>query len=437
MIFSRYATGILLRVIIILVITMFLAFVLVTKSWFFTPLVTFSILSIAVFELIYLLHRQQRELNNFLIAIKQGGYNTTYQETGSFKSLFKTFNEIISSFQSLAYEKESNYQFLLLLTENIRAGLICYNDSDEITLLNPAAKIFIGKPMLSRYSDLERLQPNLYKQTKSLLSGRSLLVKVKIDHVNQDILVHKKKIIIKKSVITVLLLQNIQEQLDTNELDSWQVLTRVLRHEIMNSLTPIVGLSEAINAVLGRKKILNPEDEEFQDIKESMDAIESRSRALLRFVNAYKDFSNNQELHETTFDLKDVLIRVEQLLHNDLETKNINLNIPAASLELQADEQLLEGVLINLVKNSMEAIHEKGNIHLTVVKNERTVISIVDDGPGISNDQLEKIFVPFYTTKREGSGIGLSLARKVVQLHKGKINAFSNQEGGLTVEMVL
>lgn len=437
MIFSRYSAGILIRVIIILGITVFIAFILITKSWFFTPLVALSALLISVIELIQHLHKQQRELNNFLIAVKQGGFNTSFNEVGSFKSIFKTFNEIITSFRSLAIEKESNYQFLVLLTENIRAGIICYNDIGEVTMLNPTAKSFIGKPFLNNYSDLKLHLPEFYNQTTSLASGQTHVVKMKLGQVMQEILVHKKKMIIEDTTITILLLQNIQEQLDTNELDSWQKLTRVMRHEIMNSLTPIVGLSEAINSVLEQKKSLNSNDEEFQDIKESIDAIESRSKALLQFVNAYKDFSDTPDLHETNFDLTQTLMRVDQLFHKDFLEKKIKLKLPSAPYLMRGDEHLLEGVLINLIKNSIEAIEQNGKIQITVSRNEKTKISIADDGPGLTDEQLENIFVPFFTTKVEGSGIGLSLARKVVQIHKGRINAFVNDEGGLTIEIII
>ena len=437
MIFSRYSAGILFRVLAILANTIFLAFLLITKSWFFTPLVAFSVLLGFVMELIHHLHKQQRELNNFLISVKQGGFNTSFNEVGSFKYIFKTFNEIITSFRSLAIEKESSYQFMVLLTENIRAGLICYNETGEITMLNPAAKSFIGKPILHRYSDLESYQPELYKQTIALASGQTQVVKMKLGQVIQEILVHKKRMIIEETTITVLLLQNIQEQLDTNELDSWQKLTRVLRHEIMNSLTPIVGLSEAINTVLAQNKLLDSKDEDYQDIKDSIEAIESRSKALLQFVNAYKDFSDTPDLHASDFDLRQTMLRAEQLFHQDLSDKNITLHIPTSSITILGDEHLLEGVFINLIKNSIEAIGQDGQIHVTVRQNEKTTISFADDGEGITDEQLENIFVPFYTTKIEGSGIGLSLARKVVQIHKGSIKAFANDLGGLTVEIII
>ncbi len=437
MIYSKYNIGIILRVLAILGLTIFLSYILVTTNWFFTPLVTFSVLVIVVFELIHHLHRQQRELNNFLIAVKQGGFNTSFPEGGSFKTIFRTFNEIIRSFQELALEKESNYQFLLLLTENIRAGLICFDQKGTITMLNPAAKLIIGKPYLNSFSELERIEPKLYDCLSQLPSGQSRVIKMKIDRVMQDILVYKKKMVIEKNNITILLLQNIREQIDSNELESWQKLTRVMRHEIMNSLTPIVGLSEAIHTVLKQKKSISPSEETYQDIQESMEAISSRSKALLQFVNAYKHFSDTPELQKSTFDASEMIQRVDQLLKKDFERKNITTRLPAEGILIHADEQLLEGVVLNLMKNALEAVENKGRIDVSVNNKDNAKISISDNGPGLSDEQLDQIFIPFYTTKTEGSGIGLSLARKVVQLHGGKIDAYNNANGGLTVEIIL
>lgn len=432
----KYPLGILIRVGVLVTVSFVLVYVLIKTSWFFTPLVVALVLMVVVGELIYYLQRQYRELNNFLIAVKQGGFTASFNEEGSFRQLYHTFNAIIQSFQDLALEKESSYQFLKLLTENMRAGLICYDDKGEILAMNPAAKVFIGKPLLLNIDDLSGFQPVLAKTIESIPSGGSGVVKLKAKQGLEDVLVNKKLVVSDGQSQAIILMQPIQQHMEANELASWQKLTRVMRHEIMNSLTPIVGLSEAVHKALSnhRNKVL--QGEEYQDVEESMEAIESRSKALMKFINAYKDFSQTPELHVTSFPVDQMFEHVGQLLKQRLDTQGVKLHIEAGKEQIQGDEQLLEGVIINLVKNALEAMAEGGNIYLKFNDGEST-LSIADDGPGLPPDHLEKIFIPFFTTKSEGSGIGLSLARQIIQLHNGRIHAFTNSFGGLTVEIKL
>ncbi len=429
MAFNRFSTGIVLRVMFLLLVSMILAFVLVTKNWFFTPLVTGIILVIAVIELIRHLNKYQKSLNQFLLAVKQGGFNTTFpQSSKPGEEIFKTFNEIIDAFAALALKNESQYQFLKTLTENIRAGLICFNTSGDISMLNPEAKKFIGKPYIKTIQEIEAVQKDLFKKIHVLNTGESGVIKMKSGKVELDTLVHKKTVIINDEELNIILLQDIHNEMEMNQLNSWQQLTRVMRHEIMNSLTPIVSLTEAVNSLITSKKSISSEEEDYKDIIESLDAIENRSKGLLRFVNAYKNFSNPPEIHKIQFEISGLLERVEQLFKNKFEEKNIILDISCKpkSLQIEADEELLEGVIINLVKNAIEAMDTQGGkISVVARKTERVHISVADTGMGIKSENLENIFIPFFTTKEKGSGIGLSLGRQVIQLHGGNISVHS------------
>jgi len=435
MAFRNYNLGILLRVSLIVSVSVFLAFVLVVKDWFFTPIVAIIALLVVVYELLYHLHRQRRELNNFLINIRQGGYNTSYNEEGSTEGLFTTFNQITLSFQELAIKKEENYQFLKVITENLKAGLICYNSDGSITLLNPAGKEIIGKPYMTNIVELDNIQPALARSVSHLQPGESDLVKISLKQPVYDILVQKMLIIIDEEEITIILMQNIRDQIDSNELESWQKLIRVMRHEIMNSLTPIVSLSEAIYTLLRDEKKLFPIDNKLEDVLESMEAISFRSKALLQFVNAYKSFAETNELNKTKFDATEMVHRIDQLLSNELKSKNVVTTMPTKPVIMYGDEEQLEGVVLNLIKNALEAVAVDGKINVKLSNTSFNTIVVVDDGTGLSDGQVDQIFVPFYTTKIKGSGIGLSLARKVIQLHGGKIDAHNNSAGGLTVEL--
>jgi len=204
----------------------------------------------------------------------------------------------------------------------------------------------------------------------------------------------------------------------------------------MNSMTPIVNLTEAVNKVLATKNDLQLTDSDFGDIKESLLAVENRSKGLIKFVNAYKDFSQTPELHITEFSFKNMMDKITSLLETDLSLKNIqlDLDIKPATLNISADEELLEQVIINLLKNSLEVLGEEGGaIRIFCRKNENgSLIKVSDNGPGIPSELVERIFVPFFTTKSEGSGIGLSLSRQIIHQHGGRINVASSLDPGTT-----
>lgn len=388
MAYNRFSLGILFRVMFILILNVLLAFVLVTKNWFFTPLVIGIFLVIAVFELIGHLNKYKKRLNQFLLAIKQGGFNTTFpQSTKPGEEIFKTFNEIIEAFGNLALQKESHYQFLQTLTENIRAGIICYDSNGAITLLNPEAKNILGKSYVKNTGEIKQYHTRLFNEMNTLLSGRSVVIKMTIAKVERDILIHKKLLIIDEKELNIILLQDIHNEMEVNQLNSWQKLTRVMRHEIMNSLTPIVSLTEAVNSVMRSKRSISSEDEDYKDIMESLGAIENRSKGLLRFVNAYKNFSNPPEINKSRFEISGLFERVEQLYKNKLEEKKIILDIACKpkSILVEADQELLEGVIINLIKNAIEAMEvQGGNIFVKCYKTDKVHIEVSDTGCGIS-----------------------------------------------------
>ena len=180
MAFNRFSTGIVLRVMLLLLISILLAFVVVTKNWFFTPLVIGIVLLITVIELTRHLNKYQKSLNQFLLAVKQGGFNTVFpQSTKPGEEIFKTFNEIIDAFGTLALKNESQYQFLQVLTENIRIGLICFNARGDISMLNPEAKKFIGKPYIKTIKEIEAVQKDLFDKINVLDTGESGVIKIK------------------------------------------------------------------------------------------------------------------------------------------------------------------------------------------------------------------------------------------------------------------
>ncbi|MEQ8924526.1 MAG: ATP-binding protein [Fulvivirga sp.] len=437
----NYRFNIIIRVLFLLLFSILLAWVLVNKAWFFTPLVLSILIISTVLSLIHYVEKTSRNLSLFLLNIKQGGFTNTFKNRNdATHNLYKVFDDVIDEFQKVTMEKESHYQYLQTLNENIGVGLISYDSTGRVDLYNRAAKLLLKKPSLISVRDLEKIDANLYRLTKELGSGGRRIVKVIIDNELVELSVLSKKFIVQGNEFTLLILQNINAELEQKELEAWQKLISVLTHEIMNSVTPIASLSDALNKELAATPIQKMPQEDIEDFKKSLSTIELRSKGLMRFVNAYKEFTKNPELNITKFDLGATLERISTLLENDMNTRGINFSLDfEKNIFVQADNELMEQVLINLIKNAIEAVENSTEPTINVSANQKhnhTEIIISDNGSGIPKDQLDKIFVPFFTTKKKGSGIGLSFARKVLRLHNGSIRVHSNINNGTSFNLI-
>jgi signal transduction histidine kinase len=238
--------------------------------------------------------------------------------------------------------------------------------------------------------------------------------------------------------VKLITLQNIQPELQKQELEAWQNLTRVLRHEIMNSITPISSLTSTLREILDHdmeKKGNHYElkDEGADDLREGLSTIENRSKGLIKFIDAYREYTSLPKPKIATVRLKSLLEHVAQLMKTELKKTNIKFRVECLSeyLTIQADIEMIEQVLINLLKNAIEALGETEEPSLELIgryDGAAVLIEVIDNGQGIIKEAIDHIFVPFYTTKRTGSGIGLSLSRQIMQMHNGSITVESEPD---------
>jgi two-component system, NtrC family, nitrogen regulation sensor histidine kinase NtrY len=238
-------------------------------------------------------------------------------------------------------------------------------------------------------------------------------------------------------------LQNIQTELQQQEVESWQNLTRVLRHEIMNSMTPIVSLVGTMRLIVNEDIEKSTTDQEaVNDLKEALHTLEKRSKGMMQFVNAYRDFTTLPKPVFSNLNVKELLQDVVQLLQTDLTSNGVlwELSVKPETLIAKADSSQIQQVLINLIKNASESFSTQNSrlIKLDAYSNENLVmIDITDNGDGIEPEALDNIFIPFYTTKKTGSGIGLSLSRQILQQHGGQLNVSSQVGKGTVFTLVL
>jgi two-component system nitrogen regulation sensor histidine kinase NtrY len=398
-----------------------------------------ALLAAAVFvymlvSLLKYIDRSNRGLARFLQAVRYHDFSLSPGIEGlggSFVDLNAAFREISGQFQRAREEKEEQYRYLQTVVQHIGVGLLSFNHAAK-RLLRVSHLRHIGDlpPMFQQLrADIERLRPG----EKSLL---------KLDFPDEELQLSLSTTEFKQrgQLYKLISLQNIQVELEEKEAEAWQSLTRVLTHEIMNSLTPIASLAATASSLLpasGREGNAAVSTRN-QDVAAALQTIDRRSHGLMRFVHAYRSVALIPKPQFKIFLVTEMFQRMEKLLQDKLTRQGIafSAEVEPPSLEMTADPDLTEQVLINLLLNAMEALggSEKPRIHLSSRMNERgrVVIQVSDNGPGIAPEAREKIFIPFFTTKKEGSGIGLSFSRQVMRLHHGVI-AVQSQPGTGTV----
>ncbi len=437
---KNFKLNIVLRTLIILGLSLLFSWVLTNRHWFFTPLVIGIILISVVWNLIYYVQKTSRNLSLFLLNIKQGGFMSSFKEKNDpNQGLYKVFDDVIHEFQHVTMEKEAHYLYLQTLNENIGVGLLSFDENGKIDLYNPSAKGLLKKPNLQRIDQLKEIDQS-FEKLSALESGQRQIIKAVIDGELLELSVISKKFRVKEQLFTLLIFQNINAELEQKEVEAWQKLISVLTHEIMNSVTPISSLSGALNQQLGGIDLSTLDEEDQDDIKKSLSTIESRSKGLMTFVNAYKEFTKSPDLNYSEFSLHEVFNDQLLLLKEDLKNNNIKVDISVEPTFIcRADRDLLDQVIINLLKNAIQSLNHESNgmIKISARKNvQRNSIEISDNGPGIPPEMLDKIFVPFFTTKKKGTGVGLSFARKVMRLHNGQIKVYSKQGEGTTFNLI-
>jgi two-component system, NtrC family, nitrogen regulation sensor histidine kinase NtrY len=393
-----------------------------------------------VFQIIWLisfLTRVHRDLANFLVSFHDDDTSLGFSKKNMeryFKDVLVNLDRITAKIQAAQIAREQQHQYLKAVIEHTGVGFISYTSEGKIELINQAAKLLFG---FNNPANIDTLTSK-YPELRGILSGESVnnrqLVRIKKDSKEIQLAVKTSHLRINDSLFTLASFQDIRYELESQELESWKKLIRVLRHEIMNSITPIITLTSAIRRCFtltgNRKNPAEVSETNIEDALESAIVIEDRSRGLISFVEKFKNLTNLPEPHLQRLSPVSLFREVEALFHSDLEKLRVQmeLEVNPSGLSLQADKDLLEQVLINLVKNALEAIdHDKGMIRLFAEKqaNGEVQIHIADNGSGILNEYLDSVFIPSFTTKKSGSGIGLSISRQIMQMHKGSIQISS------------
>ena len=387
--------------------------------------------------LIKYVNRTNRELAEFLIHLQQGDTSVVFSKENiekTFKGLRSSFEKINADVKQVITEKEQNEHYLNYVIDNIKTGLIAFDEFGNIEFVNNQAKIFLNRKNHSilNINNLDNEFIDVFTKTNV---SESKIIKKSINDNLCFLAFSSSEFKIGSKKIRLFTIHDVKQELEANEIESWQKLTRVLTHEMMNSITPITSLAHAIKrylkndgGLLNQSEISN---ELLSDIVENADIIENRGKGLLEFIDNYRTITKlpkpKFEIVETSKFLKNII----QLFDNEILSKGIiiNLNVIPENQTVFADKGMIEQVIINLIKNSIEAFagitNPRIELNSFVDENQKIRIQVIDNGSGITPEVIENIFVPFFTTKEKGSGIGLSLSRQIMHLHGGNISVKS------------
>lgn len=385
-----------------------------------------------IFSLIRYIDLTNKELTRFLQSIKYSDFSQTFSKTqlgSTYKELNSAFNEVMNEFLKTRSEKEENYRFVQTVMQHIGIGLLSFNQEGKIEFINNAAKKIFRVNYLTNINGLNKIEEGVSEKLQSIKPGEKGTIKLSWENEVQQLVVYPAEFKLRNQKFTLLSLQNILPELEEKEMEAWQKLIRVLTHEIMNSITPISSLASTVKGIITGGNLNEQETKE--DMKLAIDTIQKRSDGLIHFVDNYRSLTTIPKPNFKIFPVKELFHRINKLMEPEISRKNISffVQISPESLELTADPDLVEQVLINLLVNSIHSVLETDNPRIKLIASfdnlGKIVIKVIDNGSGINEDMQEKIFIPFFSTKKNGSGIGLSLSRQVMRSHGGTIRVSS------------
>ena len=440
MMFQRYQERILIRVLLMFATLSGASFLLVKGRYEFLA----ALIPVIIFQLadFYNFHRKaQHEVEQFVESIHYRDFSRYFDVKEApleLQSLRQGFNEINSTFKLISRERETQYQYLQKILELVNTGILSFeHKSGEISWMNESLKNMLGVPYLKTIHSLERRDSALYHEIVNLRPGENKIVSITKEGNTFKTLLAATAFQTDGKIYKLIAFQDVNEALDETEAKAWQRLLSVMTHEIMNSVAPISSLAETMGHRLQASiDLLEGQPGAFDDLKLGIGTIRRRSEGLLKFAETYRNLNKITTLNLNKVYARDLFENLHNLMEPTLEQKSIDMEIilKDPDLSLEADTNLIEQVLINLVVNAVEAVKDSKEPCITlsaqVGSNNRAVIKVADNGMGMSPEVVDNIFIPFFSTKKNGSGIGLSLCKQIMLLHKGNIQVQSIEGEG-------
>ncbi|MBI2952594.1 ATP-binding protein [bacterium] len=435
MVYERFRAQCLGRILLLSATIALWVYLFFQTTYYATLLIVAGVVAYQVYALVHDVEKANRDLTRFLQAVQSSDFSQTFTGKGlgaSFDALKTAFNEVLNEFRRARAEKEEHSRYLQTVVQHVGIGLIAFQPDGAVELMNNAARrlLRVGSP-LRNIQSLEPFSKPLIDALLRLKPGEKALVRVEDHGELLHLAIYATEFRLRERNFILVSIQNIQSELEEKEMEAWQNLIRVLTHEIMNSVTPIASLASTANGLLSAQKEDHPQEETLNDVRDAVRTIQRRSQGLLHFVDAYRRLTRVPKPDFQIFPVAELFGRVRNLLRAEMESRGIHLlsQVEPKTLELTADPELIEQVLINLLLNAAQALEGRPDATVGLMarmdERGRVLVRVTDNGPGILDEVQEKIFIPFFTTRRDGSGIGLSLSRQIMRLHRGTIGVQS------------
>jgi len=443
MIYRRFSVFLVLRLIIVGLALSAAIWLFIQPGYHSATLLATGVLGAAAAELWWFINRTNRELARFLDAARHADFSQRFSldDLGTgFGDLGQTFTDILERIYDQRASKEIETRRLNALIDHIPVPLLTVHGDSSISLQNNAARRLFGASHATRLSDLRQFGMSFHDAVAEAVPGNRELVTFSVEGVEYQLTLATTENIVAGEHNRLVSLQDIQTELDVTQAQAWQDLVRVLTHEIMNSITPVTSLAatatDVIDDVLKKSGADSPIADDLADLHDAITTVARRSDNLMQFVDSYRQLTRLAPPEKKRIQISDVFDSVGQLAAAEWPDSKTWLSLSAdpAGLDVHADRILLEPVLLNLLRNAWHATKEINQPKVQVMgrlnRRGNVVILVSDNGPGVPDDMAGKIFVPFFTTKEEGSGVGLALARQVMTAHGGFIRVSQNEGGG-------
>jgi nitrogen fixation/metabolism regulation signal transduction histidine kinase len=412
-------------------------------EYFFSQLILGIIIVLLTVEMIHFARNSSRELTKFILAIKYGDVSVNFSGNKlgrNFKELAGSFREVIQAYNQVKIEKESQYQLLQAIIDKISFGLIAFNEDEEILLINQSALDGLKIERTKDWNYIKKHRADFTDQIEHMVRDGRKLVELNEGSDTRHLSVYNHALVLMEKQCRVVTFYDIQDEIEQKEIEAWYKLIRILTHEIMNSVTPLTSLTETILMLLedhkGEQKSINDiTDTNIKDVRSSVSTINKRTVGILKFVDAYRKLTDIPHPEFEQMRLMDLFHSAASLFEVDFKKRKIDLSceIIPEDLVVHCDKNLMEQVLINLLSNSMYALENSSHPIVKVmgyVHQSRFILQVEDNGKGIEENILQKIFIPFFSTREGGSGIGLSFSKFVILQHGGRIKVESKKDVG-------
>ncbi len=444
MVFNNFKFNIIIRVVVITLTTLLFSNLSTEGVFFLIPALVFFLIVVQVISLIKYILKTNEEINSFFNTLAKEDVKDPIFKTDSgeyYNTLVDQYQKVIDSLKKARSEKDAKYQYLKTIVQHVGIGIITFNREGEVQIVNTAAKRLFRINHIKNVNELRKISEALVDSFLKLRTGGRDLIKIIHSDETIQLAVFAIELTLQDEEFKLVSVQNIQSELEENEMEAWQKLVRVLTHEIMNSVTPISSLANTVEEDLNHQLGQNTETcemtrEDLEDLHLAIKTIQKRSDGLIRFVTDFRSLTHIPKIQFGDVAVKDLFEHIDLLMRHEIDEHQIRFDkkVDPESLNIKIDRELVEQVLINLIKNAIQALDDQSDrqISLYAFKKDpkHVFISVKDNGPGIDEEAQAKIFIPFFTTKKNGSGIGLSLSKQIMRQHLGSISVKSKLDEG-------